>query len=106
VALPFNTATVRLFLRSLKDLNELTLGACIVTAMFLFYLPIVAVQYSFDYLWELDRIDLFICTVLGFTSSSLQVSMAKSVQYEEPARLAVLNYFQPIIQLILDVIFF
>jgi drug/metabolite transporter (DMT)-like permease len=31
---------------------------------------------------------------------------AKSVKYEEPARLAVLNYFQPIMQLILDILYF
>ena len=31
---------------------------------------------------------------------------AKSVKYEEPARLAVLNYFQPIMQLIIDIIYF
>lgn len=36
----------------------------------------------------------------------MQVLMAKSFQYEEPARLAVLNYCQPVMQLGLDMIFF
>ncbi|TNV77669.1 hypothetical protein FGO68_gene8459 [Halteria grandinella] len=105
IVIPFNTATVRLFMRSLKDLNELTLGALIVTAMLILYLPIVVIFYGFDYLDTFDNTDWGICVLLGFTSSTLQVLMAKSIQYEEPARLAVLNYFQPIIQLILDVIF-
>ena len=50
--------------------------------------------------------DWMISILLGFTSSSMQIVKAKSMKYEEPARLAVLNYFQPILQLILDIIFF
>jgi drug/metabolite transporter (DMT)-like permease len=90
----------------MRDLSELTLGAWIVTAMLILYLPIVVIFYGFSFLSSFNNVDWFICVLLGFTSSSLQIFMAKSTQYEEPARLAVLNYFQPIVQLVLDVIFF
>ena len=74
--------------------------------MTVIYLPIVCIFYGFAFIYDFTSLDWFICFLLGLTSSSLQVFMAKATQYEEPARLAVLNYFQPIIQLVLDAIFF
>jgi len=44
-----------------------------------------------------DWVDWLICGCLGLISFSLQIARALSVKYEEPAKVAVLNYFQPII---------
>jgi len=49
--------------------------------------------------------DYLICVCFGITGVISSNMRAKSVQYEEPAKLTVLNYFQSIIQLLLDVLF-
>lgn len=49
--------------------------------------------------------DYVLCLGLGLTSSIVQISKNKALQYEEPAKLSVLMYFQSVIQLVLDVIF-
>lgn len=105
VLIPFNGASINLFLRQMKDMNEITLAAYIVFAMFIIYFPIVIFAYDFTYLADFDWIDWLVCVLLGFTSVFLQIAKALSVKYEEPAKTAVLNYFQPIIQLILDILF-
>lgn len=40
-AIPFNTASGRLFIRELRDLSEITLGAYIIFTLEFFYLPIL-----------------------------------------------------------------
>jgi len=94
---PILTASVRLFTRELKTISEVTLSAYIVLAMMTFYLPAVCLFYGFGFLKVFSTLDWVITGLLGLTSSTLQIFMAKAAQYEEPARLAVLNYFQPII---------
>ena len=42
---------------------------------------------------------------LGVTSSIVQISKNKALQYEEPARLGALMYLQSVLQLLLDVLF-
>jgi drug/metabolite transporter (DMT)-like permease len=105
ILIPFNGACINLFLREMKDMNEITLAAYIIFAMFIIYFPIVIFAYDFTYLADFDWIDWLVCVLLGFTSVFLQITKALSVKYEEPAKTAVLNYFQPIIQLILDILF-
>ncbi len=78
-------------------MNEITLGAYIIFAMFIVYAPIVTIFYGYSYLDNFNYADWIVCILLGFTSSFMQIVKALSVKYEEPARLAVLNYFQPII---------
>ena len=92
-------------MRSMRDMSEITLGSYIIYAMFLAYVPFTVAYYGLDFISDFTTADWVICVLMGFTSAFLQIVKALSVKYEEPARLAALNYFQPIIQLILDVIF-
>lgn len=91
--IPINGACINLFLRSMRDMNEITLGAYIVFTMFVVYFPIVCIFFDFNYISEFDYIDWIVCVLLGFTSSFMQITKALSIKYEEPARLAILNYF-------------
>ena len=50
-----------------------------------------------------DGVDWLICVGFGITGVFSQTTRAKAVQYEEPAKLTVLNYFQSVIQLLMDV---
>jgi drug/metabolite transporter (DMT)-like permease len=103
--IPFNNACINLYLRTMRDLHEVTLGAYIIFALFLVYLPIVVLFYDFAFLSAFTPLDWLLCVVMGISSVLLQVTKAVSIKYEEPARLAVLYYFQPVIQLVLDILF-
>lgn len=105
VLVPINNACLNLYLRSMRDMSEITLGSYIIYAMFLAYAPFTVAYYGLDFVSDFTPTDWGICVLLGFTGSFLQIVKALSLKYEEPARLAALNYFQPIIQLVLDVIF-
>lgn len=52
-----------------------------------------------------DGTDWFICISFGIVGVYSQTMRAKAVQYEEPAKLTVLNYFTSVIQLLMDVFF-
>lgn len=98
ILIPFNNAAINLFLRQMRDMSELTLGTYIVLAMFIVYLPsLIFGDRGISELKNFTTLDWATAVLLGFTSSSMQILKAKSLKYEEPARLAVLNYFQPII---------
>ena len=71
ILIPFNGASINLYLRKMKDMNELTLAAYIVFAMFILYLPITLFFYDLNFLSEFDSIDWLVCVLLGFTSSFL-----------------------------------
>jgi drug/metabolite transporter (DMT)-like permease len=49
--------------------------------------------------------DWLLSVGLGVTSSIVQISKNKALQYEEPARLGALMYLQSVLQLLLDVLF-
>jgi drug/metabolite transporter (DMT)-like permease len=89
----------------MRGINEITLSAYILITMLLVYTPYFAYTKGYLSILNFDTIDWLLCVLLGFTSLFMQVVRALSVKYEEPAKVAVLNYFQPIIQLILDLIF-
>jgi drug/metabolite transporter (DMT)-like permease len=97
VMIPINGACIMLSLRSMRAMNEMTLAAYIVLAMFVVYLPFSMAGQGFDFLAMFDWIDWSVCGLLGFVSVFLQIARALSTKYEEPAKVAVLNYFQPII---------
>lgn len=105
IIIPINGACISLTLRSMKDMSEITLSAYIIFSLFIIYAPSVALVYGFDYLDGFEYIDWSICLLLGFTSSYMHIARSLSIKYEEPARVAVLNYFQPIMQLVLDIMF-
>ena len=54
---------------------------------------------------EFTTIDWALAIGVGISTVMSQTTRAKAVHYEEPARLTVLNYFQSVIQLLMDVIF-
>lgn len=95
--IPINGACIGLSLRSMRDMNEMTLTAYIVLAMFVVYFPVTMAGKGFSFLAMFDWIDWSVCALLGFVSVYLQIARALSIKYEEPAKVAVLNYFQPII---------
>ena len=59
-------------------------------------------QQSFDF----TVLDWSLFVILGMMSSWVSICRSKSTQYEEPAKLAVISYFQPVFQFSMDVAFF
>ncbi len=104
--MPFNGAIINIMLRGMRDMAELTLSTYIIFTMQLVYVPIFLVFETTDVYYKFTPSDWLISVIVGFTSSSMQLVRTKALKFEEPARLSILNYFQPIIQLVLDVIFF
>jgi drug/metabolite transporter (DMT)-like permease len=103
--MPFNGAAVNLLLRNMRDMAEYTVSTYTIFTMLIVYLPILLTFYTFDVYYNFTSIDWCLAVIVGFTSSSMNIVKIRSLKYEEPARLNILNYFQPIIQLFLDVIF-
>ena len=104
--MPFNGAAVNLLLRNMRDMAEYTVSTYTIFTMLIVYLPILLTFYTFDIYYNFTSIDWCLAVIVGFTSSSMNIVKIRSLKYEEPARLNILNYFQPIIQLFLDVLFF
>ena len=104
--MPFNGAVVNLLLRNMRDMAEFTVSTYTIFTMLIVYLPILLTLYTFDVYYNFTSVDWFLAVIVGFTSSSMNIVKIRSLKYEEPARLNILNYFQPIIQLFLDVLFF
>ena len=80
--------------------------------MMLVYLPIGLIQQSqietesdvFGFLTELDLLDWVWVMAFGFASVLNMTTRAIAIQYEEPGRLAYINFFNPVIQLIFDLL--
>jgi drug/metabolite transporter (DMT)-like permease len=53
-----------------------------------------------------EFLDWLILFGLGITSSLMQICRTRSSQYEEPAKLSIVQYFQSVFQLIFDILFF
>jgi hypothetical protein len=92
VFIPFNGAAINLFLRQMRDMSELTLGTYTILAMIVAYIPSCLIG-GINELKTFYPVDWSMAVLLGFTTSSMHILKAKSLKYEEPARLAVLNYF-------------
>jgi hypothetical protein len=66
--------------------------------MFVIFFPIShltadAGNNGFSFMSPFDSTDYLICVCFGITGVISSNMRAKSVQYEEPAKLTVLNYF-------------
>ena len=80
--------------------------------MMLVYLPIGLVQQSqietesdvFGFMTELNLLDWVWVMAFGLASVLNMTTRAIAIQYEEPGRLAVINFFNPVIQLIFDLL--
>jgi drug/metabolite transporter (DMT)-like permease len=105
---PILMAVASILLRQLRELSELTLSGYMSYSMTLIYGPIVLLTPSqgLTFLDKFYTIDWIIIIILGFVSSSVQICRARAAKYEEPAKLAGINYFQSVIQLVFDVAFF
>jgi drug/metabolite transporter (DMT)-like permease len=94
----------------MRNLNELSITVWLIVGMFAIFFPISHFSspnehHGFSFMIPFDKTDYLICVAFGITGVISSNMRAKSVQYEEPAKLTVLNYFQSIIQLLLDVLF-
>jgi EamA domain-containing membrane protein RarD len=96
----------------MRNLNENSSTAWLVFGMMLVYLPIGLIQQSqietesdvFGFLTELDLLDWVWVMAFGFASVLNMTTRAIAIQYEEPGRLAYINFFNPVIQLIFDLL--
>ena len=62
--------------------------------MFLTYgSVIIASNDGLALLWDFATLDWIIVIGLGFSSTFVQFCVVRAGQYEEPAKLAVVNYF-------------
>ena len=106
MCLPVLTSCNAIVLRKMRDMSEYTVGAHSTFSICLLYTPIVLFTQGFSVFTAFSSTDWLLALVLGIVSSCQQLCRIKAVQYEEPARLAVVNYFQTIIQLGFDVLFY
>jgi len=96
----------------MRNLNENSSTAWLVFGMMLVYLPIGLIQQSqietesdvFGFLTELNLLDWVWVMAFGFASVLNMTTRAIAIQYEEPGRLAFINFFNPVIQLIFDLL--
>lgn len=108
VTYPFMISTISLMMRTLRDINEFTLSIYIQFTAILIYAPIAFCQsdFSFSFMAPLGGWDWAIVVATGFSSTSVYLCLQKAAQYEEPAKLAFLNFFQSVLGFITDFIFF
>ena len=69
------------------------------------YLGMLVQGDDLSYMNDFNSLDWVLSIGIGISTVLSQTTRAKAVHYEEPARLTVLNYFQSVIQLLMDVIF-
>jgi drug/metabolite transporter (DMT)-like permease len=69
------------------------------------YIGMLCQGEDLSYMNDFSTLDWALSIGVGISTVLSQTSRAKAVHYEEPARLTVLNYFQSVIQLLMDVIF-
>ncbi len=95
ILIPILSASVTLFIRHLKAISEITVGAYMTFAIIIFYGPYVAfgMHNGFTPLKSFTTDDYLLSLGLGLTSSIVQISKNLALRYEEPAKLAVLMYF-------------
>ena len=94
----------------MRNLNEISITVWLILGMFTIFFPWSHFsspdnQNGFSFMNNFNSTDYVICVAFGITGVISSTMRAKSVQYEEPAKLTVLNYFQSIIQLLMDVLF-
>ena len=105
LVIPILSATISLSLRAMRDLSELTIGSLMTLSMLVFFGPLVYLMGdNFSFIYDFDALDWLICVGVGIVSSFVQICRIKAVKYAEPAKLAVVNYFQSVFQLIFDVL--
>jgi drug/metabolite transporter (DMT)-like permease len=90
-----------------SQLSDLTQGSYLAMSMVKIYLQVIfATGKSFAFLGRFEYIDWAILIIQGLLNTYINICKVKSGQYEEPAKLATVGYFQLIFQLTFDVMFF
>lgn len=106
-SIPVLQAINNVNMRTLRVLNDFTIGVYLQITMITVYTPFV---YLFqDGLSVISVFDKHIWTILiitGIISVSLSISRKKAINYGEPGKLTGLNFFQSVFQLIIDVLVF
>ena len=109
ITIPFNYCSIQLFLRNMRNLSEYSITAWLNIGMLTIFLALTIITTpselgTFDFLSPFIWEDWVIAVLFGITSVFSQTARAKAVHYEEPNKLTVLNYFQSIIQLFMDIL--
>ena len=109
LTIPINQCSIQLFLRNMRNLSEYTTTGWLIITMLVIFLPMSYLTQDpsqtglFSFMEPFTSVDWALGVAFGVTGVFSQTSRAKAVQYEEPAKLTVLNYFQSVIQLVMDV---
>ena len=91
----------------MKDLNDLTVGAYLNIALLMVFVPYIYIFENGLVSWnKFEYYDWIQFIIMGFTSVGINVTRRSALRYEEPGKLSAINFFQSIIQLIIDVLFF
>ena len=91
---PFLMASNMMLLRQMRDLHEYTISSYISLSMIIIYWPLIwAMGLDLSFVYSFGLAEWLIVIAISFTSVFVQICRIKSVQYEEPARTAVINYF-------------
>jgi drug/metabolite transporter (DMT)-like permease len=107
LSVPIILSAVALLLRQLRKLNEYSVACYVALATFIGYGTAVLTSGDGLYLlWSFTFIDWIIVIGLGFSSTYVQFCISRAAQYEEPAKLAVVNYFQSVFSLLMDLVVF
>ena len=106
ILIPVLSASVTLFIRHLKALSEVSIGAYMTFAIIIIYGPYVYLNgEGMSLVHTFDGVDYLLCVCLGLTSTIVQLAKTRALHYEQPAKLSSLMYLQSVIQLLLDVAF-
>lgn len=95
----------------MRSLHEYSISAWLTIGMLIVFLPLCFIttpeteSSTFYFMRDFSLTDFIICLFFGCACVFNGTSRTKAVHYEESAKLAVLNYFQSIIQLCFDVLF-
>lgn len=105
---PVVIAVQSILYRQLRSLNELTIGSYTSFSMVLMYglLALTLPGQGMGFTAQFQFYDWLLVALMGLSSSLLQIFRAKAGQYEEPAKLASVNYSQSVIQLLFDILIF
>lgn len=108
LCVPIMNAFITILFAKMRGLSELTVCSYQDLILVLFFGPILwlTTKDGFSYFSWFNNFEYLAILGAGISSGLVQVFRMKSVQYHEPAKLAVLNYFQSVFQLLFDILFF
>ena len=107
LSVPIILSAVALLSRQLRRLNEYSVTCYVALAMFIGYgAAVLTSGDGLSLLWSFTLFDWIVVIGLGSSSTYVVFCVSRAAQYEEPAKLAVVNYFQSVFSFLLDLVFF